>query len=97
MASWIADCLILTVGFCNIYLIFLHTKIWKAGIDEIFSFQFISLEACFSAFQKSVEKFAVCFCFWLLSFSAGKASWEAEMTLFICASAFKFLKKLADG
>jgi hypothetical protein len=29
MASWIAGCLILGVGFCNIYLVFLHTKSLK--------------------------------------------------------------------
>jgi hypothetical protein len=31
MASWIAACLILGVGFCNIYLIFLHTKSLKSS------------------------------------------------------------------
>jgi hypothetical protein len=31
MASWIVGCLILGVGFCNIYLIFLHTKNLKSS------------------------------------------------------------------
>jgi hypothetical protein len=39
MASWITNCcLILGVGFYNIYLDFLHTKCLKTGLDELFSF-----------------------------------------------------------
>jgi hypothetical protein len=36
MTSWIVRCLILGVGFCNIYLIFLHTKRLKSSSRWVF-------------------------------------------------------------
>jgi hypothetical protein len=78
MTSWIAECLILGVGFRNIYLSFLHTKSLKSIIRWDFQLLVHFFKSLLFSVKKLAKKLVVCSCFWLFNFLTEKTGWEAQ-------------------
>jgi hypothetical protein len=78
IASWIVNCLILGVGFCNIYLAFLHTKSQKISFRWVFQL----LVHFFRNLLFSVSKgsWKVSCLFLLLAFQLEKPAEKQEQT-----------------